>query len=59
MITGADPGFVVRGGGGGWGGGGGGGGVSRPADPRQSPGRGPGGRSPPEALGFKELQTFI
>ena len=54
--AGADPGFVVRGG------------VSRrgsgdrlrsPAGPRQSPGRGPGGRSPPEALGFEELQTFI
>jgi hypothetical protein len=30
-----------------------------PADPRQSPGRGPGGPSPPEALGFEELQTFI
>ena len=31
-----------------------------PSGPRQSPGRGPeGGRSPPEALEFEELQTFI
>ena len=30
-----------------------------PAGPRQSIGRGPGGRKPPEALGSEELQTFI
>ena len=52
-LPGADPGFVVSGGGGG--------GVSRREvwQAGQSPGRGPGGRSPPEALAFEELQTFI
>jgi hypothetical protein len=56
-IPGADPGFVVRGGA--WVGEGSGDRLRSPAGPRQSPDRGPGGRSPPEALGFEELQTFI
>ena len=57
-ISGADPGFVVRGGG-----------VSRrgvwdhlrsPVGPWQSPGRGPRGAKPPGSSGgFEELQTFI
>ena len=56
---GTDPGFVVRGGGGG---------VSRrgvwgplkvPSGSKAEPWQGTRGRSPPEALGFEELQTFI
>ena len=46
-------------GGGAWVGEGSGDRLRSPAGPRQSPGRGPGGRSTPEALGFEELQTFI
>jgi hypothetical protein len=34
-----------------------GGRLRSPAGARQSSGGGPGGRSPPEALGFEELQT--
>ena len=56
-LSGADPGFVVRGGA--WVCEGSGDRLRSPAGPSQSPGRGPGGRSPPEALGFEELQTFI
>ena len=33
--------------------------LKAPVGPRQSPGRRTGGPSPPESLGFEEVQTFI